>query len=248
MNLNFEGKSVIVTGASRGIGRDIALAFAKAGAKVGCIATTEASASATAQAIIEAGGQAVWAAADISDSAAIAAAFEKLFAELGTPWALVNNAGITRDQLLMRMSEDDFDRVIDVNLKGSWLAVKQILKPIMKAREGRIINISSVIGQHGQAGQANYAASKAGLIGLTYSIAKELGSRAITCNAVAPGFIATDMTHDLPADFREWVLKQTPLGRLGTGEDVASAVLFLASEQAAFITGQVLTVDGGLFV
>ncbi len=248
MQLNFQNRSVIVTGASRGIGREIALAFAAAGAKVGCIATTEGSASATANAIIEAGGEAVWAAADISDSASVAAAFEKLFAELGTPWALVNNAGITRDQLLMRMTEDDFDRVMDVNLKGSWLAVKQVLKPMMKAREGRIINISSVIGQHGQAGQANYAASKAGLIGLTYSIAKELGSRAITCNAVAPGFIATDMTHELPEDFKEGILKQTPLGRLGSGEDVAAAVLFLASEQASFVTGQVLTVDGGLFI
>ncbi len=248
MLLNFQNKSVIVTGASRGIGREIAMAFASAGAKVGCLATTENSASATAEAIIAAGGQAVWAAADISDSASAAAAFEKLFAELGTPWALINNAGITRDQLLMRMTEDDFDRVMDVNLKGSWLAIKQVLKPMMKAREGRIINISSVIGQHGQAGQANYAASKAGLIGLTYSTAKELGSRSITCNAVAPGFIATDMTHELSEDFKEGILKQTPLGRLGSGADVAAAVLFLAGEQASFITGQVLTVDGGLFI
>ncbi|MCG9895172.1 MAG: 3-oxoacyl-[acyl-carrier-protein] reductase [Fimbriimonadaceae bacterium] len=248
MNLDFTGKTVLVTGASRGIGRTIALEFGRAGASVGCLATTLGGAQATADLIREAGGTASAAAANLAEAAEVEAALSALEAELGTPWALVNNAGITRDKLMMRMSEDDFDQVLAVNLKGAWLTSRAVMKPMMKARGGRIINISSVIGLHGGAGQANYSASKAGLIGLTMSLAKELGSRGITCNAVAPGFIETDMTGDLPQDFREFVVKQAPAGRLGRPEDIAPAVLFLASEQAAFITGQTLTVDGGLFL
>ena len=159
---------------------------------------------------------------------------------------LVNNAGITKDTLIMRMKDEDWDRVLAVNLNGAFLTIRAASKSMMKARYGRIINVSSVIGQTGAAGQANYAASKAGLIGLTMSVAKEYGSRNITCNAVAPGFIETDMTHDLPADFKAYVEKTAPAGRLGTASDLGGPVLVLASAEAAYITGQTLTVDGGL--
>jgi len=244
--MGFEGKVVIVTGASRGIGRGIAEAFAKQGATVACIATTETGASATANAIEAEGGKAKAYACDVSDSASVDAVFSKIAEELGTPAVLVNNAGIARDTLMMRMKEDDWDRVIDVNLKGAFLTIKAASRPMMKARYGRIVNISSIIGQTGAAGQTNYAASKAGLFGLTMSVAKELGSRGITCNAVAPGFVETDMTESLPAEMREAVIKTAPAGRLGTPADIVPAVLFLASEEAGYITGQTITVDGGL--
>ena len=231
----------MVTGASRGIGRSIAEAFAAEGAKVACVATTIEGASATAEAI---GGVAF--AADVSNQESVEALFEAVTAQLGTPSVLVNNAGITRDTLLIRMKEDDWDRVIAVNLKGAFLCTKAAAKSMMKARYGRIINISSVVGQGGAAGQANYAAAKAGLFGLTKSVAKELGSRGITCNAVAPGFIETDMTSGLSEDFKQMVEKTAPIARLGTPADISPAVLFLASQNSGYITGQTITVDGGL--
>ncbi len=243
--MRFQDQVVVVTGASRGIGREIALRFAAEGAKVACVATTVAGAQGTVD-LISGGAQAY--AADVSSAESVEALFAAVVADLGTPSVLVNNAGITRDTLMLRMKDDDWDRVMEVNLKGAFLTTRAVAKLMMKARYGRIVNISSVVGLHGAAGQANYSAAKAGLIGLTMSTAKELGSRGITCNAVAPGFIETDMTHDLPAEFREHVAKTAPAGRLGTGEDVAPAVLFLASKEAAYITGQTLTVDGGLML
>jgi 3-oxoacyl-[acyl-carrier protein] reductase len=241
--MRFTDQVVVVTGASRGIGRSIAEGFAAEGARVACVATTLAGAEATALAV---GGRAY--AADVSSASSVAELFEAVLADLGTPSVLVNNAGVTRDGLMLRMKDDDWDRVLDVNLKGAFLTIRAATKSMMKARYGRIVNISSVIGQSGAAGQANYAASKAGLIGLTKSVAKELGSRNITCNAVAPGFIETDMTGDLPAEFRDHVEKTAPIGRLGTPADITPAVLFLASREAGYITGQTLTVDGGLIL
>jgi 3-oxoacyl-[acyl-carrier protein] reductase len=239
----FKDKIVVVTGASRGIGRQIALAFGEEGATVACVATTEGAAKATADLV---GSSAKAYACDVSDSASVEELFGKVQADLGTPSVLVNNAGITRDGLILRMKDEDWDRVIAVNLKGAFLCIRAVTKSMMRARYGRIVNVSSVIGQTGQAGQANYSASKAGLFGLTMSVAKELGSRGITCNAIAPGFIETDMTTDLPQEFRDFVSKNAPAGRLGKPEDIAPAILFLASEEAAYITGQTLTVDGGL--
>lgn len=241
--MRFQDKTVVVTGASRGIGREIALAFAREGAKVACVATTEAGAQATVDAI---GGEAKAYACDVSDAASVDALIEAVTKDFGVPAVLVNNAGITRDTLLLRMKDDDWDRVLAVNLKGAFLTTRAVTRGMMKARYGRIVNISSIIGQTGAAGQANYAAAKAGLSGLTKSVAKELGSRGITCNAVAPGFIETDMTESLPAEMRESVVKSAPAGRLGSPADIAAAVLFLASEEAGYITGQTLTVDGGL--
>jgi 3-oxoacyl-[acyl-carrier protein] reductase len=242
--MRFEGRVVLVTGASRGIGKTIAESFASEGARVACVATSLANAAPVAGALANAKAYGC----DVSDSSAVEALVEQVVSDLGTPSVVVNNAGITRDTLLMRMKEEDWDRVLDVNLKGAFNLIKACSRSMMKARYGRIVNVSSVIGQHGAAGQANYAAAKAGLFGLTMSVAKELGSRGITCNAVAPGFIETDMTESLPADFKEYVVKTAPAGRLGTGTDVASAILFLASEEASYITGQTLTVDGGLML
>lgn len=241
--MKFQDQVVIVTGASRGIGRAIATGFAAEGAKVACIATTIANAQATADII---GTSARAYALDVSDSAAVDDVFGQIEKDLGTPSVLVNNAGITRDQLIIRMKDDDFDRVIAVNLRGSYLCSKAVCRAMMKARFGRIINISSIVGLHGAAGQANYAASKAGMIGLTLALAKEFGSRNITCNAVAPGFIETDMTAELSQEMRDSVVGKAPIARLGTPEDIAAAVLFLASAEAGYMTGQVLTVDGGL--
>jgi len=244
--MRFQDKTVVVTGASRGIGREIALAFAREGARVACIATTEAGAAGTVQAIEGAGGQARAYACDVSDAASVEATFGKVETDLGSIAILVNNAGITRDTLLIRMKDEDWDRVIQVNLKGAYLCTKAVTRAMMKARTGRIVNITSVVGQTGAAGQANYAAAKAGIIGFTKSVAKELGGRGITCNAVAPGFIETDMTESLPAEMREYVTKTAPAGRLGSPADIAAAVLYLASDEAAYVTGQTLTVDGGL--
>ncbi len=244
--MSFEGRVVVVTGASRGIGREIALAFGKRQAHVACVATTVEGAQGTVRAIEAEGGRAAAFGCDVSDSAAVEALFAEVQASLGTPAVLVNNAGINRDTLLMRMKDEDWDRVIDVNLKGAFLCIRAVTRSMMKARYGRIVNVTSVIGLSGAAGQANYAASKAGIIGLTKSVAKELGSRGITCNAVAPGFIETDMTESLPDEMRQHVIGTAPAGRLGLPGDIAPAVLFLSAEEAGYITGQTLVVDGGL--
>lgn len=241
--MRFQDQVVVVTGASRGIGRGIAEAFAKEGARVACVATSEAGAKATADAL---GNGAKAYACDVSDSEAVEDLFNKVQEEMGAPAVLVNNAGVARDTLLLRMKDEDWDTVLNVNLKGAFLCIRAVTRSMMKARYGRIVNISSIVGQHGQAGQANYAASKAGIFGLTMSVAKELGSRGITCNAIAPGFIQTDMTESLSEEMKEHVVKTAPAGRLGSAEDVASAVLFLASRESAYITGQTITVDGGL--
>lgn len=242
--MSFLGKVAIVTGASRGIGKEIAGQFSRQGAMVACVATTQEGADGTAAGLENAKGYAC----DVSRSDQVDALVEAVTADLGTPAILVNNAGITRDTLIMRMKDEDWDKVLEVNLKGAFNTIRAATKPMMRARYGRIVNLSSVIGLHGGAGQANYAAAKAGLLGLTMAVAKELGSRNITCNAVAPGFIETDMTSNLPEDFKEFVHKHAPAGRLGTPGDVAPAVLFLASEEAGYITGQCLTVDGGLML
>lgn len=239
--MRFQDHVVIVTGASRGIGKGIAEAFAREGAKVACIATTLEGAKRTADAI---GGTPY--ACDISSTESVEATFAAIAEQVGTPSVLVNNAGITRDTLMLRMKDDDWDRVIEVNLKGAFLTCRAVSKAMMKARYGRIINLSSIVGLGGAAGQANYAAAKAGLIGLTKTVAKEFGSRGITCNAIAPGFIETDMTENLPEEFRDHVVKTAPAGRLGKPEDIAAACLYLASPDAGYVTGQVLVVDGGL--
>ncbi|MBL8049071.1 MAG: 3-oxoacyl-[acyl-carrier-protein] reductase [Chthonomonas sp.] len=248
MNLSFQDQLVVVTGASRGIGRAIAEAFGAAGATVACIATKASNAEETAAAITAAGGKASAYGLNVSDSAAVNALTDEIVAAHGAPSVLINNAGLTRDGLMMRMSDEDFQTVIDVNLRGAFNTIRAMSRPMMKARYGRIVNITSIVGLHGAAGQTNYAASKAGLVGLTYSVAKELGSRGITCNAIAPGFIETDMTKDLPAEFRESVSKNAPAGRLGSPVDIAAAAVFLASREAGYVTGQVLTVDGGLTI
>ena len=241
--MSFEGQVVVVTGASRGIGREIAQQFAAQGARVACVATTLAGAQGTVDVI---GDTARAYAADVSETESVEALFKAIIDDFGQVDVLVNNAGITKDQLVLRMKDEDWDRVIAVNLRGTFLCTRAALKPMIKARYGRIVNVTSIIGQGGAAGQANYAASKAGVIGFTKSIAKEWGSRGLTCNAVAPGFIETDMTADLSEDFRTHVIKTAPAGRLGSGADIANAVLFLAARDAGYITGQVLTVDGGL--
>lgn len=244
--MSLAGKVAAVTGASRGIGREIALRLAASGASVACIATTEASAGKVVAEIKAAGGQAAAFGCDVGDPGQVEQTFEAIAQSLGTIEILVNNAGIARDALMLRMKDGDWDKVLETNLKGAYLCSKAVLKGMMKARWGRIVNMTSIVGQGGAAGQANYAAAKAGLIGLTKALAKEVGSRGITCNAVAPGFIETDMTADLPEEMRQYVVQRAPLGRLGSPADVAEAVLFLASEGAGYITGQTLTVDGGL--
>jgi 3-oxoacyl-[acyl-carrier protein] reductase len=236
----------VVTGAGRGIGRAIALKFANEGADVVVVSRTQENSEKVA-AEIRALGRKAWAhAVDVSDAAAVSAAAEQILAEAGKVDILVNNAGVTRDGLLMRMSDADWDTVLNTNLKGAFLVTKAFSRAMIKARAGRIINISSVIGLIGNAGQCNYAASKAGLIGFTQSAAKELAGRGITVNAIAPGFIETDMTAELKEEMKAALLKQIPLGCLGQAEDIAGAALYLASPAARYVTGQVLTVDGGM--
>ena len=236
----------VVTGAGRGIGRAIALKFASEGADVVCVSRTQENSEKVANEI-GALGRKAWAfAVDVADSAAVSAAAEKILADCGKVDILVNNAGVTRDGLLMRMSDEDWDTVLNTNLKGAFFFTKAFSRAFARQRSGRIINVSSVIGLIGNAGQCNYAASKAGLIGFTQSVAKELASRGITVNAIAPGFIETDMTSDLKPEMREAILKQIPLGSFGSAEDIAGAALYLASPAARYVTGQVLTVDGGM--
>jgi len=236
----------VITGAGRGIGRAITLKFAAQGADIVCVSRTlENSEKAAGE--VRALGRRAWAhAVDVADSAAVTAAAEKILAETGRVDILVNNAGVTRDGLLMRMSEGDWDLVLDTNLKGAFLFTKAFTRAFLKQRSGRIINVASIIGLIGNAGQCNYAASKAALIGFTKSVARELASRGITANALAPGFIETDMTASLGQEVREDLVKKIPLGSLGQPEDVANAALFLAGPQARYITGQVLAVDGGM--
>ena len=236
----------VVTGAGRGIGRAIALKLAGAGADVACVSRTAENAEKAAQEVRSLGRRAWAHAVDVADAAAVTAAAEKILTDAGRVDVLVNNAGVTRNGLLMRMSEADWDIVLDTNLKGAFLFTKAFSRSLIKQRAGRIINISSVIGLIGNAGQANYAASKAALLGFTKSVARELASRGITVNAVAPGFIETDMTAALNEQLRGEALKTIPLGALGKPEDIAEAVLFLAGPAARYITGQVLTVDGGM--
>lgn len=236
----------LVTGAGRGIGRAIALKFAAEGAEVACVSRTAENSDKVA-AEIRALGRKAWAyAVDVSNAAEVNATAEKVLAEAGRVDILVNNAGITRDGLLMRMSEADWDAVLDTNLKGAFLFTKAFSRTFLKQRSGRIINIASVVGLVGNPGQANYAASKAGLIGFTKSVARELSSRGITVNALAPGFVDTDMTAGLNESVRTELLKNIPLGSFGQAEDIAAAAAFLASPAARYITGQVLAVDGGM--
>jgi 3-oxoacyl-[acyl-carrier protein] reductase len=236
----------VVTGAGRGIGRGIALKFAAAGADVVCVSRTADNAEKAAEEL-RALGRRAWAhAVDVSDAAAVTDASEKILQETGRVDILVNNAGITRDGLLMRMGEEDWDTVMETNLKGAFLFTKAFTRTFLKQRSGRIINVASVIGLIGNAGQCNYAASKAGLIGFTKSIARELASRHITVNALAPGFIETDMTAVLTPEVREGILEQIPLKHFGAAEDIANAALFLAGPGGRYITGQVLSVDGGM--
>lgn len=245
--MNFEGKTAIVTGGSRGIGRAICLELAAGGANVVlCYAGNEAAARETVRDIEALGAKALAVRCDVSDAAQVDALVKAAVEAFGRIDILVNNAGITRDNLLMRMSEADFDAVIDANLKGTFLCMKAVSKLMLKQRYGRIVNLSSVVGLRGNAGQANYAASKAGVVGMTKSLAKELASRGVTVNAVAPGFIETDMTAALSESARAAAQESIPMNRLGAPEDVAKAVAFLASDAAAYITGQVLAVDGGM--
>lgn len=242
-----DGKTALVTGASRGIGRAIALCLAAEGARVAINYAGNVKAAEEVKASIEAaGGTALLCQADIADSAAVEAMIADVVKEFGAIDILVNNAGITRDTLLMRMKDEDFAKVLDTNLKGVFYCTKAVSKLMMKKRSGRIINMASVVGLVGNAGQTNYAAAKAGVIGFSKSAAKELASRGITVNVVAPGFIGTDMTAGLPESVKEKMLTDIPLGRMGEPEDVANAVLFLASDQASYITGQVVNVDGGM--
>jgi 3-oxoacyl-[acyl-carrier protein] reductase len=245
---NLQGKTAFVSGASQGIGRACALALARMGARIALAARNEAKLEAVAAEIEAAGGQANPFFMDVSDEASIQAAAKAAIAHFGAVEILVNNAGITRDTLLLRMKRADWDAVMTTNLTGAFLLTQALLNPMLRARWGRIINVSSVVGRTGQAGQANYSASKAGLIGFTRSMAREVASRSVTVNAVAPGYIETAMTSVLEDKQREAFLTHIPLGRAGTDEEVAHAVAFLASPQAGYITGHVLDINGGLFM
>jgi 3-oxoacyl-[acyl-carrier protein] reductase len=247
--MDLVGKVAVVTGSSRGIGRAIALRLAQDGAKVVVnYRSDEQAANEVVEQIRSGGGEAVAVQGDVSQVAEAQALIDAAKDAFDRVDILVNNAGTTRDTLLMRMSEDDWDIVIDTNLKGTFNCIKAASRQMMRQRYGRIVNVTSVAGISGNAGQANYASAKAGLIGLTKTVAKELGGRQITCNAIAPGLVATDLTADLPQALVDQAIDRTPLGRTGTPEDMAAAVAFLASDEAGYITGQVLAVDGGLAI
>ena len=247
---DFKGKVALVTGASRGIGRAIAVALARGGASVALNYAGNEAAAQEALKLVEAAGapRARLLRFDVADPAACGKAVDEVVAELGGLNILVNNAGIAIDQLLMRLKDEDWKRQLDVNLTGAFNLVRAASRPMMKARGGAIVNLSSVVGEMGNAGQVAYAATKAGLIGLTKSVARELASRNIRCNAVTPGFVDTDMTSALPEAARTRMLESIPLARLGSAEDVANAVCFLASDQAAYVTGEVLKVNGGMYM
>ena len=246
--MSLANRIALVTGASQGIGRACAVKLAAEGATVAVAARNQEKLAELVAQIAASGGKAAAFPLDVADEEQIKSAFKAVLAQFGKIDILVNNAGITRDQLVMRMKRADWDAVLNTNLTSAYLCIQQAIGPMLKQRWGRIINISSVFGQTGQAGQANYAASKAGLIGLTMAMAREVGSRSITCNAVAPGFIETAMTSALSDDFKQNAVKMIPLGRVGSPEDVANAVAFLASEEAAYITGHVLNVNGGMLM
>ena len=243
---SLKDKVALVTGASQGIGRDTALALAKAGAKVAVASRSEEKLSAVVADIAAAGGTSFAVKIDVADAEQVKAGFKQVLEKFGRLDILVNNAAITRDGLAIRMKQDDWEAVLRTNLTGAHLCIQQALPTMMKARAGRIINISSVVAQSGNAGQANYVAAKAGIIGLTKAIAIEIASRNITVNAVAPGFIETPMTDVLPDKVKEELRMRIPLGRMGSARDVAAAIVFLASDEAAYITGQVLDVNGGM--
>lgn len=241
-------RTALVTGASRGIGKACALALASAGHRLVLASRTVEKLEETAGEIRSAGAEAFVVEVDLSSRDSITEGFGKAAKEFGRIDILVNNGGMTKDGLAMRMKPADWDIVLQTNLTGAFHAIQQVMPAMMRERWGRIVNISSVVGEMGNPGQANYVASKAGLIGLTKSLAREIGSRGITVNAVAPGFIETDMTHGLSAELKQKMLEQTPIGRIGTPEDIAHAVKFLASEEAGFITGHVLDVNGGIYM
>jgi 3-oxoacyl-[acyl-carrier protein] reductase len=246
--MSLAGRVALVTGASQGIGKSCALKLAAAGAAVAVAARSQEKLNELVSEITASGGKAVAFALDVNNDEQVKANAKAIIAQFGKIDILVNNAGITRDQLVLRMKRADWDAVLQTNLTSAYLCIQQVMGSMLKQRWGRIVNITSIFGQMGQAGQANYAASKAGLIGLTMAIAREVGSRNITCNAVAPGFIETAMTAVLGDEFKENAVKQIPLGRIGMPEDVASAVAFLASDEASYITGHVLNVNGGMLM
>jgi 3-oxoacyl-[acyl-carrier protein] reductase len=246
VRLDLSGKVAVITGASRGIGRQTALTLASAGATVVLTSRGDAAAAVAAE-VTSAGGQALALAADVADADAVQRVVETTTERFGRLDVLVNNAGITRDQLLLRMKRDDWDAVLATNLTGTFLCTQAVLKTMLKQRSGRIISISSVVGQSGNPGQTNYAATKAGIIGFSKALAREVASRSITVNVVAPGLIDTDMTRDISSDAQANWASAIPLGRLGTPQDVAAAVCFLASDAAGYITGQVLAINGGMY-
>lgn len=249
MFASLEGKKALVTGASRGIGRSIAIALAEAGADVAInYSGSEAAAVETARAVEALGRRAIVIKANVGKADEFEAMVKEVIEQFGAVDILVNNAGITRDNLIMRMKEDEFDQVIETNLKGVFNGIKAVTRSMMKQRSGRIINISSVVGVLGNPGQANYVAAKAGVIGLTKASARELASRGITVNCVAPGFIQTEMTDKLPEEMRQSLAGQIPLARLGDPSDIANAVRFLASDASAYMTGQTVHVDGGMYM
>jgi 3-oxoacyl-[acyl-carrier protein] reductase len=246
VKIDLSGRKAVVTGASRGIGRAIAAALGATGAEVAVVSTKVENSEAVRAGIAAAGGTARAYACDVSRPESVQALAEAVLEDLGSVDILVNNAGITRDGLVMRMSESDWDAVLDTNLKGAFHMVKAFSKPLLRSKHGRIVNVASVVGIAGNAGQANYAASKGGLIALTKSLAKELGSRGVTVNALAPGYVETDMTASLGAEQKAAMASSIVLGRGGTPEDVAGAAVFLCSDLASYVTGQVLAIDGGL--